>query len=332
MGITLYLMYKSIAVFLQHPAGVQALSMSDGEVNGILARRLPQCRVIQCHSAEEFTAALPGASFAVTWTFRQEWFALAPHLELVSTPAAGKDYFTVEWPVGIQHWNGSFHGEIMAENAVAGILAMTRGLLPAVTTYADLPWPQREIDRIARPLRGARCTICGFGNIGRWIGRLLKPFGANLWGITAHSGHQPPDYFSDGDALFTADQLNALLPQTDHLVLVLPRSPETSDFIGAERLALLPAHATLTNLGRGNAIDENALAAALRRGHLSGAYLDVTATEPLPAESPLRHCPRLWITPHSSAYSPNYMRLFIEEFASRLEASGLVESSSGFHR
>jgi phosphoglycerate dehydrogenase-like enzyme len=309
-----------IAVWLQTD-GIGTLTMTDAQAE-CLEGLCPGWRVAQCHSEAEFTAALPLATAAVTWVFRQEWFALAPRLKLVATPAAGKDYFAVEWPKGMRHWNGTYHGELMAESAVGMLLAMCRGLLPAVTTYADRPWPRHEIDALARPLRGSTVTICGFGHIGRWIGRLLKPFGVHLNGVAAHSGHAAPDYFTDGDECHAVAELDALLPWTDHLVLALPRDRTTDALLSAHRLALLPRHATVVNVGRGNAIDEAALTAALRAGQLAGACLDVVATEPLPADSPLRTCPNLWITPHSSAFGQNYMMLFAREFAARLQTEG----------
>ncbi len=307
---------KTIAIYLQID-GVQSLTMSDEQAE-YLGRLLPEWRVISCHTEEEFTVALGEATVACSWIFKQEWFGLAPELKLVATPAAGKDYFTVEWPDGMLHWNGAFHGRLMAESAVAMLLGMTRGLLPAVTTYGNLAWPRTEVDATMRPLRGSRVTICGFGKIGRWIGKLVKPFGARIWGVSAHEGHETPEYFDAQDGCYTVAQLDSLLPTTDHLVLVLPRSPETDGFLSAERLALMPRHATVSNLGRGNAIDEEALIAALTSGRLAGACLDVTAVEPLPATSPLRRCPNLWITPHSSAFGPDYMNLYADELAARL--------------
>ncbi len=278
-------------------------------------------RVVLCGSQEEFLGLLPQADAVCTWTFRQEWFALAPKLRLVSTPAAGKDYFSVEWPPAVEHWNGAFHGTIMAESAVAMILGMARGLLPAVTTFRENPWPRTQLDAIARPIRGSRIMICGFGNIGRQAGRLLKALGAKIWGVSLHAGHARPDYFTPEDALHTADSLDGLLPHTDHVLLVLPRSPLTNHFLDARRLSLLPSHATITNLGRGNALDEAALVDALSSHRLAGACLDVMETEPLPADSPLRSCPNLWLTPHASALSPDYLDLYATELAERIHSA-----------
>ena len=306
-----------LLIFLQHELASFRMEPSQAER---LARLVPGWRVQNAQTAEEFLSALPGATAVATWRFRQEWFGLAPSLRVVSTPAAGKDYFSVEWPDGVESWNGSFHGALMAETAVGMLLGMTRGLLPAVTIHRDNPWPRPELDKRMRPLANSRVTICGFGHIGRHLGKLLAAFHAKLWGISLHP-HPAPEYFGPEDKCFTAEKLDALLPKTDHLVLLLPRTPETDNFLSARRIALLPRHATVSNLGRGNAIDEDALVDALAQQRLGGACLDVQSTEPLPATSPLRSCPNLWLFPHSSALSPNYMDLYADELAMRLNSA-----------
>jgi phosphoglycerate dehydrogenase-like enzyme len=307
-------MSKTLLIYLQHELG--SFRMDDSQA-GRLAELLPTWRVVNAHTKAEFLSVLPDAVVVCCWTFRQEWFTLAPRLRVVSTPAAGKDYFSVQWPSGVEHWNGGFHGALMAETAVGMLLGMTRGLLPAVTTYRRKSWPRPELDAMMRPLAGSRVTICGFGKIGRHIGKLLKVFGVRLWGVSAHE-HSVPDFFDKYDKCFVINDLNIILPKTDHLVLVLPRTPETDNFLDARRIALLPRHATVCNLGRGNAIDESALVEALSAGRLGGACLDVQATEPLPSQSPLRKCPNLWLFPHSSALSPNYMDLYADEVAERV--------------
>jgi phosphoglycerate dehydrogenase-like enzyme len=87
----------------------------------------------------------------------------------------------------------------------------------------------------------------------------------------------------------------------DALVLACPLTERTRGLIGAAELALLPPGAVLVNISRGPVVDEEALVSALRSGHLGGACLDVFATEPLPAGSPLWDMPNVIISPHSAA-------------------------------
>lgn len=290
----------------------------------LLEELLPGLVCHVCPDAAAFRALLPELHMALVWRFEQSDFALAPRLRIVATPAAGRDYFRVQPPAGVSLFYGRFHGEIMAETAVAMVLGMVRGILPANTGLRGEPWPRRELSKSMRPLRGSHVVILGFGHIGAWVGRLLKPFGVRLTGICRRPRAERPPFFEATDRLLTADCLDAVLPETDHLVLVLPGDTGTDRILEASRLARLPRHATVVNLGRGNAIDAAALEAALRQGALAGACLDVFPEEPLPADSSLRGCPNLWLLPHAAAISPTYMELFVRDLAVQVVNAGLV--------
>ena len=92
--------------------------------------------------------------------------------------------------------------------------------------------------------------------------------------------------------------LDGVLPETDLLVMSLPATPETTGLMDERRLRLMPEGSFLINVGRGNALDQRALALLLKSGWLGGAALDVFEREPLPPEDELWTCPRLLITPH----------------------------------
>ena len=114
-------------------------------------------------------------------------------------------------------------------------------------------------------------------------------------------------------------ELDAELPQADLVALSLPGTPETLHLFGAERLALCKPGAILLNVGRGTAVDGEALAAAVHSGQLSGAGLDVTDPEPLPPEHPLWDCPNVLITPHISGLGASKQK-HAEWFAENLRA------------
>ena len=276
--------------------------------------------VLHCRSEREFLDALPRAAAVAVWRFRQEWFTLAPRLRAVCTPAAGRDYFRVVPPPGVEMRYGGFHGAIMGETAAACVLALSHGVLRHAGDMRTPPngsgaaWPRPALAACARRLAGATVLVLGFGRIGRAAGRFLKPFGPRIVGVS-RSPHPAPDWFGPGDRVETADRLDGLLPLADHLLCFLPSGPETDRLLDARRLALLRPTAFLCNFGRGNLVDEDALCAALRAGRLAGAVLDVFREEPLPADSPLRAAPNLWLLPHASAFSPDYVDLYFEELA-----------------
>jgi len=114
------------------------------------------------------------------------------------------------------------------------------------------------------------------------------------------------------------ERLHELLSMVDVLVLTAPLTVDTLGMIGAEELALMPKGAHVVNVGRGQVVDEPALAAALASGRLGGAALDVFAVEPLPAESPLWDLPNVIITPHSAGSTPLATERAAEIFADNL--------------
>ena len=277
---------------------------------------LPETRVVVCRDQEAFLAELPRTRVAIVWLFRQEWFERAVNLSWVATPAAGRDYFGVVPPPPVEITYGAFHGELIGETVLGMLLGMTRGVIEAARLADAEPWPRERLACSMRPLRGGHAVILGFGHIGTWIGRLLKPFGVRLTGVR-RAPQSPPPYFGPEDRVVPAAELDEVLPSADYLILCLPGHPDTDHIIDARRLHLLPRHALIANVGRGNCIDETALALALRDRTVGGACLDVFEQEPLPPESDLRRCPHVFLMPHASAISPNYLDLFINEFAAR---------------
>lgn len=306
---------NAVSVFLENP--VPVFAPTDAQF-GRLRERLPGRDVRLCRSEADFLAALPETEIALVWTFRQEWFALAPRLRAVCTPAAGRDYFRVAPPPGVELRYGSFHGAIMGETAAAAVLGFARGLLPFASLMrvagGAAAWPRDAFAPVARRVAGSTAVVLGFGHIGRAAGERLHALGVRIVGVS-RGAHPAPDWFGPGDRLATAAELEAALPLADHLLCFLPSGPDTDRLLDAPRLALLKPSAFLANFGRGNLVDEDALAAALRAGRLGGALLDVFSEEPLPLSSPLRAAPRCWLLPHASAFAPDYLDLCFEEFA-----------------
>lgn len=146
-----------------------------------------------------------------------------------------------------------------------------------------------------RSLHGSRITVLGTGDIGTEFARRAKAFHpACIKGVR----RSPKAADIAFDAVTTFDNLDEVLPDTDLLVMALPSTPETEGILSRERIALLPETAMVINVGRGTAVDQEALAEALNNDKLAAAALDVVVPEPLPADHFLRSTKNLLLTPH----------------------------------
>jgi phosphoglycerate dehydrogenase-like enzyme len=278
---------------------------------------LPDAELIWCRTKEQYVEALPQATVVLSWCFMQEWFELAPHLRKIGTPAAGRDFFKVtSVPDHIEIRNGTFHGPVMAETVLGMILAVNRGILRAYKhqLQGEL-WPAQAVFG-SRLIFGTHAVIIGFGKIGQAVGRLLNGFNVRVTGVRRNPSAERPVWFEASDVVKPLADLHSILPSADHVIMLLPSDTETDNFMGTREFELMSEHAVLYNFGRGNSIDEAALAAALRDGIIGGACLDVFQKEPLPESSPLADptLPNLIRMPHASAFCESYLDRYLDEF------------------
>jgi D-2-hydroxyacid dehydrogenase (NADP+) len=319
-----------VLIHLSNP--VRAFQPS-AEQLGSLARRLSEDQTSEHHASEhhaseqhvarhelvvaasdaELLTELPLADAVVVWSFRQEWYARAPRLRHLFTPSAGQEPFALDPSGRVQRHFGRFHGAIMAESLLAMITFMNRRMGAALAAQAEGRWDRTPYSECRR-LHGQTVLIIGFGAIGERCGRLLSSLGMVVHGLRREPS--PPSLVAH--RLFTPEQRVEAVRHADHIVCVLPGDTGTDQFVDAELLSHLSPRACVYNLGRGNAIDAEALARALSQGQIAGAFLDVQPEEPLPAASPLWTTPNLYLTPHSSAIGVEYLDLYFEELASEL--------------
>ena len=192
---------------------------------------------------------------------------------------------------------GSTAGPI-AQTAIMALLALARGFPRWLVAQRSRKWdPERKV--LPRDLKDQTAVILGLGKIGTEIARLARALGLRVVGVR-RSARRADDAV---DELHPPEALPGLLARCDWLIIACPLTPETRGLVGADVLAALPRGARLINVARGEIVNEPALIAALRGGHLAGAYLDVFETEPLPPESPLWDMPNVLVTPHNSAAS-----------------------------
>ena len=301
-----------LSAWLEH-GSVDCWRLTEDQVERLRLELGAGVEVVHCREADEFAAGLRTSHVAITWHCRPEWIAAAPDLEWISTPAAGRDLLQVDASCGVDLCFGTFHGKILGETVLAWMLAQGRGVLAAERLRGRDPWPRRQLAHRMRTLEGARLTVLGFGAIGEWIGKLAKPFGVQVTGVRRRRV-EPPDWFGPDDRVVQPEHLDDALAETDWLVLALPGDPSTDSILSRRRIARLPPRAVVVNIGRGNSIDEAALAEALASERLAGAWLDVFQKEPLPETSPLRSLDNVFLFPHLSAAAPEYLDLYIDEF------------------
>ena len=177
------------------------------------------------------------------------------------------------------------------------ILMVLLMLLRRMPEYqADLCQRQWTFHTPIRSIIGSHVVMLGTGDIGSHTARRLKALGASVTGVCRSGRSKEPAF----DRVVPIQELDSVLPSADALVMALPSTPETEGVLSRERIALLPERAYVVNVGRGSAIDQNALVEALVQRKLAGAALDVMTPEPLPADDSLWDCPNTIITPHVS--------------------------------
>jgi phosphoglycerate dehydrogenase-like enzyme len=206
-------------------------------------------------------------------------------------------------------------GELMTEYVFSYLLAHERRIFELRQAQDRKYWDGQNNGT----LRGKTIGLLGVGSIGADVARMAKHFKMNVRGYT-HSSESSPDvdvYYHD-DLL---DFVNGL----DYLVNILPNTPATSQLLDASVFDRLPNHGIFINVGRGSAVDEEALEKALKEEKIAGAVLDVFAEEPLPKEHPFWTTPNLLMTYHTSAPSlpEDITNLFIENYHRYLKGDAL---------
>ncbi|UVK54608.1 D-2-hydroxyacid dehydrogenase [Mesorhizobium sp. AR02] len=214
-----------------------------------------------------------------------------------------------------------FFADPVAESALAGILALYRGIDRLVLLQAGKQWLGDPLRTRLRLLRGARVVLLGYGAINRRLAELLAPFGCAITPITRDE----------------VAGLDKALADADLVVCTAPATSATAGLFDASRLARMKVGAIFCNFGRGSILDEDALADALEQGRLGGAVIDVTRDEPLPAGHRFWTCPNIILTQHSGGGTTDELDRKIDVFLANLARfragaplEGVVDFSRGY--
>jgi len=208
---------------------------------------------------------------------------------IVDLPSLGKE-------VIVTNIRG-IHGAPVSEATIAFMLSLARDLPRSVHAQDRAAWERWP----AQLLAGKTVGILGVGLIAEYLAPICKAFGMNVVGITGNPRETP-----GFDRMVRRDDLVAVAPTLDFLVVLIPMSAETRHIVGEKVFAAMKPSAYLVNVARGGVVDEPALIAALESGQIAGAGLDVFAQEPLPPDNPLWKTKNVTIFPHLGGYSQGY--------------------------
>jgi len=268
--------------------------------------------------------------YALVWQPEPGLLASLPNLKLIVGLGAGVDHVLGDplLPKGVPivRLVDPYMTDAMSEYVVLSVLRLHRQDLDYLAQQRARIWAEREQKNAAeRPV-----GILGFGTLGQDAGRKLQALGFDVAGWSRGTKRVPGFACYAGSAGF-----EAILARSEILVCLLPLTAETTGILNAAAFARLPRGAGLVNAGRGGHLVEGDLIPALDRGQLSGAVLDVVGREPLPADHPFWHHPRIILTPHIAAETHPPTAAAIIREAIRAHEAGLpvanqVEPARGY--
>ncbi|HWI36364.1 MAG TPA: D-2-hydroxyacid dehydrogenase, partial [Burkholderiales bacterium] len=176
------------------------------------------------------------------------------------------------------------HEESMPENILGAIFYVAKPYAQAVENQKQSKW----VRTVAQPLTGKTLGILGMGAIGQRVARVAEMLGMRVLGTRRNTAHETP----------------RVLAESDFVLLLLPATADTDNFMNAEHLAMMKPTAWLLNFGRGHLIKDDDLVAAVKAKQIAGAMLDVFRQEPLPSEHPFWRTPNIIVLPHLGGPHP----------------------------
>jgi phosphoglycerate dehydrogenase-like enzyme len=323
---------------LFHQVGFSLWDMSDERV-GELRRLFPDIQFVSVTDLDTLAREVVDADALCSMRITPGVFHSARRLKWIHSVAAGVGGLMIpgvlKSEIFITNARGIF-STVMAEHTLGVMLAFSRRLIDSYRFQQQHQWAREELWNM-RPqmgeIAGKVVGIIGYGSIGHEIATRARAFGMTVCAVKKNL----LEGTEDADRVYPPSELVEVLRQSDFIIVALPHTPETKNFIGEAELCVMKASAYLINIGRGKLIDEMALMRALEGGRLAGAALDVFETEPLPADHPLWDQQNILITPHCSGNFPQYwdrsralLCRNIRRFREGRELLNLVDKKRGY--
>lgn len=212
------------------------------------------------------------------------------------------------------------HRDSMPENILGALFHLTKPYAAVEQDQKEHKWSRR----MAQPLNGKTLGIIGLGAVGQEVARLASALRMRVIGTKRR-----PESIAGVDHVFPPDRTGDVLAQSDFVLLLLPATPDTENFINAETLSKMKPGACLLNFGRGHLIADADLIAAVKEKRIAGAVLDVFRQEPLPPEHPFWATEGILVLPHIGGGHPTrdltVARLFVENLGRFLDGKPLRE-------
>ena len=274
-------------------------------------------RLVQVTGVEGLELHLPELEAVFAWNFDRprllDVVPRAPRLRWIQSISAGVEEFAR--PVLTEHRvvltsAAGVYDPGLAESVLGFLLAFSTRIVEDARLEPGA-WPHEG----TRLLRGTTALVVGAGSIGSEVGRVLRAAGLRVRGVAR------TPRLADGifESIAGVEELHAELARADHVVNVLPITDATQGLFDADAFAAMRPHAIFVNIGRGATVRETDLIAALERGTIAGAALDVFEVEPLPAASPLWRLPNVLVSPHRAGDHDRWMDDVVALFVDNLK-------------
>jgi phosphoglycerate dehydrogenase-like enzyme len=301
-----------------------------------IKEQLQDWEVIVGKDKEVWQDHLKDAEIIAGWKKEMEEDCLLPDSKLkwIQTWSAGVNSLPLDKlqsrEILLTSANG-VHSYPISETIFALMLGLTRKIHSYVKNQQIKKWHHANM---GLEIHEKTIGIIGVGAIGKETAKIAKAFGMNVLGVR-HSG-APCDFV---DEMYTADQLNLVLPQCDYVVVTLPLTKETYHLFHKEQFEQMKPSSFFINIGRGEIVVEDDLIEALKSGTIAGAGLDVFATEPLPEDSPFWEMDNVIVTPHTSGSTGHYNQRVMEDIllpnlksylSQKIPAINLVDYTKGY--
>jgi phosphoglycerate dehydrogenase-like enzyme len=212
------------------------------------------------------------------------------------------------------------HTESMPENIIGALFHVAKPYAAAAQSQKSAKW----VHTVAQPLTGKTLGILGLGAIGQEVARIAAAL--NMRVIGTRRRPQPMPHVAE---VLPPERTDEVLAEADFVLLLLPATPDTDNFMNAARLAKMKPTAWLLNFGRGHIIKDDDLVAAVKQKKIAGALLDVFRQEPLPSDHPFWTAEGIIVLPHIGGPHPRrdsfVARLFVDNLRRFLDGEPLKE-------